>query len=139
VTERILTLFFLLVNCTYLLYALQLTSGNLQSPKSGFLPLLTAVTALILILLIIIRQRSLKILSIAKNVDWTKFLFIIIGLFFYIIILDVIGYFAATFILLLYLFKIGDIMGWLLPFTLTVTSATLFYLLFNYYLAVPLP
>jgi len=138
-TEKIITLFFLLGSIVYLYLAGQLTFGTLQSPRSGFLPILSGVTAVVVALVLMFNQlRSKK--SIPKNnVDWTKFIFILIGLLFYITIFNVIGYFSATFIFLFYLFKITDTTGWLLPLMMAAGSSTVFYLLFKYYLAVTLP
>ena len=72
-------------------------------------------------------------------VDWTKFLFIIIGLLFYIIILKIIGYFAATVIFLFYLLKVADTSGWIVPLLISFGTSVAFYLLFVYYLKVTLP
>ncbi len=137
--ERIITLFFLFINAGYLFYALQLTFGTLQSPKSGFLPLITAAISLIITIILLLRQWSVKIASFQDAIDWTKFIFVVIGLLFYITSLNTIGYFTATFMTLFYFFKIGDMTDWLLPFMMATGSSAVFYLVFNYYLAIPLP
>ena len=120
-------------------FANELTFGTLKLPKSGFLPTLTSITAILLALLLIFNQFQSKKSTTPSKVDWTKFIFLIIGLFFYIIMFDIVGYFAATFIFLFYLFKIADTSGWISPFLMAAISATLFYLVFKYYLAVTLP
>ncbi len=138
-TEKIVTSFFLVASIIYLCFAQQLTFGNLQSPRSGFLPILAGSTAVVVSLLLIVNQvRSKK--SVTNNkVNWTKFSFILIGLLFYITLFNVIGYLIATFVFLLYLFKIADTTGWRLPLLLSATSSAIFYLIFKYYLAVTLP
>ena len=138
-TEKIITLFLLLGSTVYLYLARQLTFGTLQSPRSGFLPTLAGVTAVLVALVLLFNQWQSKKPTKKSNVDWTKFIFIFIGLLFYITIFNVIGYFAATFIFLFYFFKISDTAGWILPFIMATGSSTVFYLLFKYYLAVPLP
>ena len=137
--ERIITLFFLLLNTVYLFYSLQLTFGTLQSPKSGFLPLITAAIGLIITIILLLRQWSVKKVFLQDDIDWTKFIFVVIGLLFYITSLNAIGYFTATFMTLFYFFKIGDMTDCTLPFTMALSSSTVLYLLFDYYLAIPLP
>ena len=123
----------------YLYLTQDLTFGTLGSPKSGFLPLLAALLAIIVTLVLIFKQRQQQKITDQPHVDWTKFIFIIIGLVFYISLFNIIGYFVATFIFLFYFFKIADTTGWLLPALLAATSATIFILIFKYYLTIPLP
>ncbi len=137
--EKIITLCFLLGSLAYLFMAQKFTFGTLDSPKSGFLPALAGIMGIILSLTLLINQWRPQKAPEKDAINWTKFVCIIIGLLFYITILNIIGYFAATFIFLFYLFKLADMAGWLLPFTLAAISSSLFYLLFEYYLAVPLP
>ena len=138
-TEKIITLFFLLGSIVYLCLAKQLTFGTLQSPRSGFLPMLAGITAVVFALVLMFNQWRLKKHILQDKVDWTKFIFILIGLLFYITLFNIIGYYTATFIFLFYLFKIADTAGWIMPFMMAAGSSTIFYLLFKYYLAVPLP
>ncbi|MDF2636437.1 MAG: hypothetical protein K0R78_3311 [Pelosinus sp.] len=138
-TEKIVTSFFLVASIIYLCFAQHLTFGTIESPRSGFLPILAGGTAVVVSLLLIVKQiRSKK--SVTNNkVDWSKFSFILIGLLFYITLFNIIGYLISTFIFLLYLFKIADTTGWRLPLLLSATSSAIFYLIFKYYLAVTLP
>ncbi|MBP2631936.1 MAG: hypothetical protein H6Q70_2564 [Firmicutes bacterium] len=138
-TEKIVTSFFLLTSFGYLYLANQLTFGTLQSPRSGFLPILAGITAVLISLLLLAKQVRSKKPVTNNKIDWTKFSFILIGLLFYITLFNIIGYLAATFIFLLYLFKISDTTGWRLPLLLSAASSAFFYLLFKYYLAVTLP
>ncbi|MDU4961002.1 MAG: tripartite tricarboxylate transporter TctB family protein [Sporomusaceae bacterium] len=139
--DKVIILAVMLGSLGYLNEAKQLSFGTLQSPKSGFLPLLAALAALLLSALLLLRQfkAGAKPAAQQEPVDWTKFIFVIIGLLFYITILTNIGYFAATLILLFYLFKVADTAGWLFPLLLASTGSVAFYLLFARYLAIPLP
>lgn len=138
-TEKIITGFFLLGSVAYLYFAKQLTFGSLQSPHSGFLPILIGIIALVVSLLLMFKQFQEKTSTSSNNIDWTKFIFILIGLLFYVTLFNIIGYLAATFIFLFYLFKIADTKGWVFPFTMAACSSVTFYFLFKYYLAVTLP
>jgi putative tricarboxylic transport membrane protein len=138
-TEKIIIFLFLLGSIAYLFWAQELTFGNLGSPKSGFLPTLAGTAALLLSLFLFYSRLQSKKANEQEKVDWTKFLFIIIGLLFYIMILKYIGYFAATFIFLFYLLKVTDTSGWIFPLLISFSSSAIFYLLFAYYLKVTLP
>jgi putative tricarboxylic transport membrane protein len=137
--EKIITLFFLLGSIVYLSVAQQFTFGTLGSPKSGFLPSLSGTIALLLSLTLLYKQLRSSKSSVQDKVNWIKFIFIIIGLLFYISFLNSIGYFAATFIFLFYLFKVADTAGWLMPLLVSFSSAAIFYLIFANYLSVTLP
>ncbi|HEY3423429.1 MAG TPA: tripartite tricarboxylate transporter TctB family protein [Negativicutes bacterium] len=137
--EKITALCFLLGSIAYLFQAKQLAFGILSSPKSGFLPILAGVTTAVLALWYLVTLLQSKKPTEHSKVDWTKFIFIIIGLLFYITILTIIGYFAATFVLLFYLFKVTDTTGWIVPFVIAAVSSSVFYLVFAHYLAVTLP
>lgn len=138
-TEKIITLLFFLGSITYLSWAQELTFGTLGSPKSGFLPTLAGIMAFLLSLALFCSPLQSKSNEKAEEVDWSKFIFIIIGLLFYILILKIVGYFAATFIFLFYLLKVADTSGWFFPLLISFGSSATFYLLFAYYLKVTLP
>jgi len=137
--EKIITLLFLLGSSAYLYSAQQLTFGTLSSPKSGFLPHLAGSAAVLLSLLLLVRQARSKTAIPCEKADWTKFLFIIIGFSFYIAVLSSIGYLLSTFIFLFYLLKVTDTSGWRQPLLIAVISSAACYLVFGRYLAVPLP
>ncbi|QDR79444.1 tripartite tricarboxylate transporter TctB family protein [Sporomusa termitida] len=138
--ERIVTLCFLLGSSIYLFGAQQLTFGTIDSPKSGFLPNLAGLAGIVLAIVLLIVNRQCLSKPVKQDmVDWTKFIFVIIGLIVYITVLNIIGYLAAAFIFLLYLFKVADTGGWLVPVAMAGSCSVIFYLVFGYYLAVTLP
>lgn len=137
--EKVITLFLLLGGLVYLRLARQLAFGTLTSPKSGFLPVLAGAVAVLLALALVIRQwRSPKPPPQSK-VNWITFSLISIGLLFYITLLHIIGFFVVTFVFLFYFLKVADTPGWCVPFIVAAGSSTVFYLLFERYLAVTLP
>lgn len=137
--ERFVTLLILFCSILYLVEAQQLTFGSLAAPKSGFIPTLAGILALMLSLWLLARQLWSAREAIPDKIDWTRFIFIVIGFLFYITFLQSIGYFTATAILLFYLFKVNDTPGWLFPLLLAAGCSFGFYLLFVSYLAIPLP
>ena len=137
--ERFVTLLIVLCSTIYLLEARSLTFGSLASPKSGFVPILAGTVTLSISLWLLAKQIFSSKRSTPERIDWTKFIFIIIGFLFYTMILDNIGYFPATGLLLFYLFKVPDTQGWIFPLVLASGCSLAFYLLFANYLAIPLP
>ena len=53
--------------------------------------------------------------------------------------LSVAGYFLATFIAMLYLFKVTETDGWVKPLLISLCMAAGFYLIFKQYLGIYLP
>ncbi|GBG55667.1 hypothetical protein SPFL3102_03108 [Sporomusaceae bacterium FL31] len=137
--EKAVACFFIAGSFIYLFFAKELSFGMIAAPKAGFLPILTGVTASVLIIAIMIRQLFGKQQMNFSEVNWRKFLLVSIGLIFYIIFLQVVGYIAATFIIMFYLLKVTDTVGWLKPGLLSTTVAVSFFIVFVKILGITLP
>lgn len=138
--QILLSLLFLILSGLYLLAAQKLTFGILESPKSGFLPIIAGSAALLLSFIIL----TDKLINYRKTteldkVNWTKFVFIIIGFLFYVVILDYLGYLVSTFIMILYMLKITETSEWTVSLSISATVAMTSYLLFEQLLGVNLP
>lgn len=138
-TEKAVTWFFMVGIFIYLFFAKELSFGLIAAPKAGFLPILAGVTASILIIVVMIRQLFAKRPMDSSGVNWRKFLLVSIGLIFYIIFLQVVGYIAATFIIIFYLFKVTDTAGWFMPGLLSTVVAVSFFIVFVKILGITLP
>lgn len=138
-TEKIIAVLWLIGSLFYLFFTQQLAFGTLHSPKAGFLPSLAGVISLSLAVIFIVQLWAKKEKRMEPSVNWTKFIFTILGFLFYLVILSSIGYFVATFVILFYLFKIADTKGWIIPLLLTSGSLGILYLLFDRFLALTLP
>ncbi|MCM0758705.1 tripartite tricarboxylate transporter TctB family protein [Sporomusa sphaeroides DSM 2875] len=137
--ERLLSVFFLAISIGYTYYAGNLSFGSFMAPKAGFLPLLTGSIAICLALTIVIRSWPVKATGKTGNVNWRKLIFIIIGIVAYIIIMQLAGYLAATFIILFYLLKMAETPGWLTPGLFSAGIALSFYFIFEKFLGSKLP
>lgn len=137
--QKLMTVFFLGVGGGYLYLANKLAFGTLSDPQAGFMPTLVSSAAVLTALLLLYQQCRRGKAKPPEAANWTKFIFIAIGFIFYITLLDIIGYFAATFIFLFYLFKVADTAGWYVPFFIAAVSSVFFYLLFEKYLGIVLP
>lgn len=137
--ERIATCFFLGVSLFYLFFAQELSFGMIAAPKAGFLPILAGTAACVLTVAIWVSRKSKELTAGITGIYWRKLFFIILGLIFYIIFLQMVGYIAATVMFLFYLFKVTDTVGWLAPGVLSTTVAISFFIVFVKLLGVILP
>lgn len=138
-TEKAVSLFFMFISAAYLYFASDLSFGKLSAPKAGFLPTLAGVCACFISMVIIIRHFLPHHSEDASPVNGRKLIFATIGLICYLVILSVAGYFLATFITLLYLFKVTETTGWKQPLVISVGMAAGCYFIFKQYLGIYLP
>lgn len=137
--EKLLAGFFLIISTMYTYYATDLSFGQFTQPKAGFLPILAGSIAILLSLPLVIRSFSKQYASNTTTVNWRKLAFIVIGLVAYIILLQLVGYLAATIMILFYLLKMAETQGWLFPGLLSTGIAASFYFIFEQLLGVKLP
>jgi putative tricarboxylic transport membrane protein len=137
--EKIMAVLFLILSLSYLFFARDFSFGTLGAPKAGFLPTLAGIVATVLSLAIIFKQILLREEPEAEGTDLRKVIFVTLGLLCYAVILGIVGYLAATFVILLYLFKVTETVGWITPLCLSLGISLGSYLLFKQYLGVFLP
>ena len=115
--EKALSAFFLLLSLTFLYTAVAgFTFGALSSPKSGFLPTVTAAAASLLALanLVGVLRRPNPGVGIPRGA-LRKIGGFSAVLVIYLILLKYAGFATATFAALLLLLKVTGTAGWLLP------------------------
>jgi len=137
--EKILAGFFVAVSIIYLFFANEYSFGTVDAPKAGFLPNLAGGAAVILAFIVLIRQCRSKTREVLEQVNWRKLAMMVTGLVFYIVLFQVAGYIAATFIVVFYLFKVTDTVGWVFTGLLSVTVTASFYTVFVKVLGILLP
>ena len=130
--------------------AIKLKLGNFHTPGPGFLPFLSGALLGIFGLVLIFQTAFARLGEgeEAKNEkssvawEWKKivnpFLALFI-LFVYILILEPLGFIIATFIGMLFLFKLSEPKKWLKPLILSVSTSLLSYLLFSVWLRCQFP
>ena len=128
--EKSITWFFLLVSMGYLFLAHNLKFGTVTAPKSGFLPVLAGSAAVLLSFLLVVRRTRTVESSEPPKTSWRRLMLVLLGLFLYIMLLNVVPYFLASFIILIYFFKITDTAGWFLPIAVAAGASFICYLVF---------
>lgn len=126
-------LFWLALAVLAIVGAWRLEVGTLHSPGAGFLPFYAAV--LFGVLAVVSLFQDLRTLSgpaseIWGGVRWSRWIAMVASLFIYVALLEWLGFMAATFLLMLVLFRILEPYRWttVLFFSLlTIGSAYLFF------------
>jgi putative tricarboxylic transport membrane protein len=139
VIEKALSAFFLFFSLTYLFFARDLTFGAMSAPKSGFLPILAGTGASVLAFI-----NFLSVLGKAGNPAdpkkvVRKMVLFCAGLGVYLVLFKYAGYLPASFAVLLFLLKISEAKGWLMPLTVSAGVAGGFYFTFVWVLGVTFP
>ncbi len=132
-TYCIANLFWLILAALSSVGAWQLGVGDFHNPGAGFLPFYAALLFGVLALVSLVQD--LKAMSgpaaeIWGGVRWVRWIAMLASLFFYVAVLEWLGFMLATFLLMLVLFRILEPYRWttvLLFSLLTMGSAYLFF------------
>ena len=115
--------------------------GSLTSPKTGFMPIIAGVGALVLSAINLYKVvRTKRIVDApplyrAGLLKLTAFVAALIG---YLASLKYIGFFPATFIVLFFLIKLSTD-KWRMPLIVSLSVTTAFYLVFSLLLGIQFP
>lgn len=136
---KTVSIFFVAICSIYVVTANGLSFGTLNYPKAGFVPMIAGAGALILAVINLFMtfydKRALHVPQTnAKQVAW-----LVLGLIGILILLQIVGFVASTFIGMIYLLKVSGTRGWVVPLVVSAGLAGGLYLVFGYFLQVPLP
>ena len=133
------------VGLAFGLGGIRLGMGSLHNPGPGFIPaimggvLLLLSATLLFTVLFPLKRGQEKLTFWKEKGSWKKILLSFLGLLFYIIFLDPLGYLLATFFFLLYLMKfVGEKKIWV-ALSVALLGSAISYLLFAAGLGVLLP
>lgn len=117
--------------------------GRLTNPQAGFMPFWTSLLIVVFCLILFCQAFVNRSGQAGRgdswsHIHWHKSMLAAVALCVYVLLLPAIGYFAATSILMLALFKLGSMK--ILPAVLaSLLTVILSYGLFSYILNTPLP
>jgi putative tricarboxylic transport membrane protein len=140
-TELVVSGFFLAVSLIYLFLVRDMPFGTLTSPKTGFMPIIAGVGALVLSsinLYKVIRARRIGneySLDRAGLLRLSIFGVVLIG---YLASLKTIGFFPATFLVLFLLIQLAT-GQWRMPLIVSFSVTAAFYLVFFRLLGIQFP
>jgi putative tricarboxylic transport membrane protein len=133
------SLFFALIGIGTAIEAIKLRVGTATEPQPGFFPFLGGVVITILSMVLFSQAWRGKSAGSQMFGDLWRPAFLILGLFFYISVLDFLGYILSTTILCAIVLRIMDTKRWwvLIGVSLILSIGT--YGLFDRLLSMPLP
>lgn len=139
-SEVVGSLFWMVVGIFFALGGIQLKQGTLGNPGPGFLPLVMAFL-LIALSLFILAKGLFRQESFLRRIPWERPALVIASIFFFGLLLDLVGFLLATFILMFLLF--GLLMRakskWPMIFLYAAVTALVAWLVFAVSLGVPFP
>ena len=138
-TEVIGSLFWLVVGMFFMLGGIKVGLGTLREPGSGFLPVTMAMILILLSLITLVKGliRSAKPIS---GIPWRRPVLAIASVFFFGLLLDLIGFLLSTFVMMFILF--GLLRGksrWAHVFICSAATALAAWLVFSVALSIPFP
>jgi hypothetical protein len=132
--ERSSGVVFLLFSLAVAIQAYRLDPGRLGGPGPGMTPLLYASVLFVLSLVHVARSHS----PIPALFQWRTVVPILSILLLYGLLIEKLGYFPCTFLVMTVLFRMGKT-GWAGSVILGLAAAFMIHLVFVRWLAVPLP
>jgi hypothetical protein len=143
--HRIGSIFWLAIGIFAAIHSYRLGLGSFRHPGSGFIFFLSALVMVILSAIdltgTLIRKpkAQLKEPSVWKDLRWQKVLLVLCGLSVYTFLLNLAGFWIATFLLMIFLFKGVEPTRWLIAVTSSLITVFLSYVVFKVLLLVEFP
>lgn len=120
--------------------AFKLEIGSLRLPKAGFLPFIASLGIISTSILIFVRDcKSKSQMDIQFKEYFWKIEVLLASIFIYGLLIEKIGYFILTFLILIVLFRLFEPIRWLITIPLALGTAYFTFAIFNYILMVELP
>lgn len=139
--DRVATVGLLVFGLIAIEEARKLRFGSIARPGPGFFPAVLAAAFSIVCLVLVVsafRARDGQE-PLLTRLGWPKIAAAMTALFLYAVVLEHIGFVAATFALLLFFFKALERQRWLVALAGSLVTAFVTYLVFKVWLNVQLP
>jgi putative tricarboxylic transport membrane protein len=137
------SLFWLIVGLLIAYFSTKYGLGTLSAPGPGFLPFLTGLVMAGLAILVFIQQfpkmGKEKILDLWRNQSWQKVLLVMASLVVYTFLFTPLGFLLDTFLLVAFLLRLMEPMGWIKVLGGAVCASGGSYIIFQLWLEAQLP
>jgi len=139
-SEAIGSLFWIAVGGFFAIEGVRLGVKTVKNPGPGFLPVMMALLLILFSLIILIRG-LLRPAGSLGGIPWKRHIFVIAVVFFYIFLLDWIGFLTSTFVLMFMLFGllIRGKNRWRAVFFYSLVTALSAWLVFDIAAKMPFP
>jgi len=137
------SLIWLAIGVAILFYSGKYGLGQMSSPGPGFVPFLSGLVIAGLALILFFQQLGKGVREglegLWRQKDWPVTLKVMGALILYAIFLQTLGFLLVTFLLVLYLFRAIEPLGWKKVFAGAFCTAFGAYLIFDFWLQAQLP
>lgn len=137
------SLIWLIIGLAILLYSMKYGLGRMSSPGPGFVPFLSGLVIAGLALIVFFQQLGKEVRDrlgdLWRKKDWPVTLKVMVALILYAIFLQTLGFLLVTFLIILYLFRAIEPLGWRKVFAGALGTAFGAYLIFDIWLQAQLP
>lgn len=144
--RRLVSIFFVIFSCAYMVSALLLPMGKASKPGPGLVPVGIGIFLSFFALLHIVevfrssrREFGEKEEGFPKREDFYRVMGVILVLVFYLIFLGFLGYILSTIVLVGAVLRLLHMQGWKRIVFLSILTPVCSYYFFNVFLDVPLP
>jgi hypothetical protein len=139
-SETIGSLFWIGVGGFFAVEGVRLGVKTLRNPGPGFLPVMMALL-LILFSLLILGKGLMRPAGAVARIPWRQHVFVIAAIFFYMFLLDWIGFLTSTFILMFLLFGllVRGKNRWSMVSLYALATAVAAWLVFSVAIRMPFP
>lgn len=141
-TNRIVSIFLVCLGIFVLIYSnRKLEFGSVTNPKGGFTPIIFSSGLIIFGIINTVFEfiKKPEIPEKLKNIHWDKWIIYMAECALYVFLIDKVGYFVDTTIILFAMIKLSGAKGWLKPLLITLATAFLLFAMFNYAMKIVLP
>ena len=129
----------LLIGVAVIVDSSQLTFGSIRYPGPGFLPCFAGATLAILSCYCMVKGLLIKKKVKLFDHSIMGVVIVVTSLILYVLVLRSLGYFLATFVLLVFLFKTGGFRRWAFVVLGALLTVSINYLVFSYWLSIRFP
>ena len=137
------SLFWLVIGLAIAFFSLKYGLGSLSSPGPGFLPFLTGLAMIGLSLTVFFQQLAQKgrerMRDLWKQGHWPSIVMVLGALVLYALFFNFLGFIVATFLLIVFLLRVMEPMGWIKVLFVAVCASGGSYIVFQFWLEAQLP
>lgn len=139
------SIFWLLIGLYVCLHAYNLGFGKLHEPGPGFIfflagALLSILSVISLLIAFFAKAKENEILKrLWLGLKWQRVFVVLIGLCIYIFFFNLLGFILSAFLLLIFLFRIGEPVKWWIAILTALITVSISYAFFNLWLKIPFP
>ena len=143
--ELLSSLVLILFSAFFCFFSYQISLGSLRAPGTGFFPFYLGATLCLLSVMnftraVVQRKRAAgKAETLEAGINWKNIIIVLVALFSYPLLLDILGFLPVTFIFTACFLRFIEPQRWPVVLGLGAGVAVISYLIFQYWLKIQFP